>query len=129
VPGAPEQFQELPTCRFYHRLALFERVLTPVSVVHVDIVDGPAQTHAVRRDLALAYHHASVRGRRGLVLLQVHEAVDDPSGLLVLSGWDAALPLQRADQDLERAMLDQLLASGGTAQQFVGRVLVETSGN
>ena len=127
MPGTPEQFEEHPTIRFYRRLALFERVLTPVSVVHADSVDGPTASHAVRRDLALAYHRSSVRGRPGLVLLQVHEALDSASGLLILSGWEAASPLQQADQDLERTMLDQLPASGGTVRQFVGRALIEAA--
>ena len=46
----------------------------------------------------------------------------------MISGWEANAPLPVAGQDLERALLDQLVASGGTAQRFVGRVLVETTG-
>ena len=128
MPGTPDQLQQLPAFRFYRRLALFERVLAPVPVVHVAIVDGAAETQAARRDLALAYHRSGVRDRPELVLLQVHEAIDGAPGLLVISGWEASAPLAQASQDLERALLDQLVASGGTARQFVGRVVAEAAG-
>ena len=128
MPGTPDQPRRLPACRFYRRLALFERVLTPVSIVHVAIVDGPAETHAARRDLVLAYHRSGVRGRPELVLLQVHEAVDGVPGLLIVAGWEIVGPLPGAGRDLERALLDRLAASGGTVQRFVGRVLAETTG-
>jgi len=91
-------------------------------------VDGAVETHAARRDQALAYHRSGVRGRPELVLLQVHEAIGSVPGLLVISGWEGIAPLPLVGQDLERALLDQLVASGGTAQRFVGRVLVETTG-
>jgi len=61
---------------------LFERVLTPVHLAYADIVDGPAASHAARRDLALAYHRATLRQGSSLVLLMLHEAIDDPAGLL-----------------------------------------------
>ena len=127
MPGTPEQFQRLPACRTYRRLTLFERVLTPVAVVHVAVVDGPAESQVARRDLALAYHRSNVRGRPELALLQVHEALDGGPGLLVISGWAAVEPPPGAGQDAERALLDRLLASGGTVERFVGRVLAETS--
>lgn len=128
MPGTPDQLQQLPVFRFYRRLALFERVLAPVAVVHVAIVDGAAETQAARRDLALAYHRSGVRDRPELVLLQVHEAIDGAPGLLVISGWEAGAPLPRGSRDLERALLDQLVASGGTARQLVGRAVAEAAG-
>jgi len=127
VPGTPDQLQRLPSCRTYRRLTLFERVLTAVASVQVAIVDGPAETQAVRRDLALAYQRPDVRGRPEPALLQVHEALDGGPGLLVIAGWGAGDPLLQAGRDLERVLLDRLLASGGTALRFVGRVLAETS--
>jgi quinol monooxygenase YgiN len=127
MPGTPEQFQRLPACRAYRRLTLFERMLTPVALVHLAIVDGPAESQAARRDLALAYHRSDVRGRPGLVLLQVHEALDGGPGLLVISGWGPAEPPPAADEDAERALLGRLLASAGTVERFVGRVLAETT--
>lgn len=128
MPGTADQLQRLPACRFYQRLALFERVLTPVSTVHVTTVDGPAATHATRRDLALAYHSSDMRLQRELALLQVHEATDAQPGLLVVSGWESTSPLTGAGQEPEQAMLDRLVANGGTAERFVGRVLAETTG-
>jgi hypothetical protein len=124
-PGTPEQLQRLAACRLYQRLALFERVLTPVPALHLHIVEGPARTHARRRDLALAYHRSRVRGRPGLVLLQVYEAVDGGPGLLVISGWETIALLQQAAEDQDRAILDA--ASGGTARRFVGQVLADTT--
>jgi quinol monooxygenase YgiN len=128
MPGTPDQFQVLPVCRFYHRLALFERMLSPVQVAYADVVDGPAQTHAVRRDLALAYHRANVRDRSSLALLMIHETADDPTGLLIISGWDATMPLQRSGTDPDLALIQQLAATGATVEQFVGRAVAETSG-
>lgn len=128
MPGSPDQFQQAPSCRFYRRLALFERVLTPVSAIGVAIVGGPAQMHAARRDLALAYHRSGGRDRSGLVLLQVHEAVDAVPGLLLISGWQTIQQLQQADQAAGRMLLDQLAANGGTLRRFVGRVLAEATG-
>jgi quinol monooxygenase YgiN len=125
MPGTLDQLQRLPAYRLYQRLALFERVFAPVSTVHVHIVEGLAQTHAMRRDSALAYHRSGVRGRPGLVQLEVHEAIDGVPGLLIVSGWETVSLLQQAEQDQERAMLD--VASGGTAQRFVGRALVDTT--
>jgi quinol monooxygenase YgiN len=126
--GTPDPIERLPACRLYQRLALFERVLTPVPIVHATIVEGAAETHTARRDVALAYHRSGVRGRTELVLLQVHEAIDGVPGLLIVSGWEGIAPLPRAGQDLEQALLDQLAASGGTTQRFVGRALVESTG-
>ena len=127
MPGTPDQPQRPPSCRTDRRLTLFERVLTPVATVQVAIVDGPAETQAARRDLVLAYHRSDVRGRPEPALLQVDEALDGGPGLLVIAGWAAGGPLPPAGQDLERVLLDRLLASGGTAQRFVGRVLAEAS--
>jgi hypothetical protein len=127
MPGTADRFQRLPACRLYQRLTLFERVLTPVSVVHITTVDGPAETQPARRDLALAYHRSDVRGRPELVLLRVHEAIDGVPGLLIVAGWEGGEPPPPAVQDLERALLDRLLASGGTVHRFVGRVLAETT--
>ena len=124
MPG----FQQSAVYRFYRRLALFERVLTAVPIIAADIVDGPAETHAARQDLALAYHRSEVRDRSGLVLLHVHTALDPPPGLLVISGWETTTQLQQADQGAERTMLDRLVATGGTARRFVGRALIETTG-
>jgi quinol monooxygenase YgiN len=126
MPGRPDQFQARPICRLYRRLALFERVMIDIQAAHASIVDGPAETHDVRRNLALAYHRASARGRPGLVTLTIHEALDRPAGLLILSGWeiaDAQAPPEiRADQ----ALVEQLQVAGGSVQQFVGRTLIET---
>lgn len=126
MPGTPDQFAQLPACRFYRRLALFERVLVPVSIIWVDVVDGPAERHAARRDLALAHHRSSVRGRPDLVLLEVYEAVDAGAGLLIVSGWESIASLQPTDQEPERELLERLAASGATVQRFVGRPLAET---
>jgi quinol monooxygenase YgiN len=128
MAGSPDQLQQVPSLRFYRRLALFERVLTPVSIIGVAVVDGPAGTHASRRDLALAYHRSGGRDRPGLVLLQVHEAVDAVPGLLLISGWETIEQLQQADQAAGRALLDQLAANGGTHRRFVGRALAEATG-
>jgi quinol monooxygenase YgiN len=125
--GTVDQLQQPVVSRFYRRLALFERVMSAGPVISADLVDGPAQTHAARRDLALAYHRSGVRGRSGLVLLHVHEALDPPPGLLVISGWEGMTQLQQADQAAERTMLDQLVANGGAVRRFVGRALIETA--
>ena len=127
LPGTPDQFQQAPTCRYYRRLALFERVLIPVSTICVEIVDGPAETHAARRVRALAYHRSNVRNRPGLVLLQVYEASDHPPGLLIVSGWEASGQIHLPDRDSERAMRD--VAAGGTTRRFIGRALAETTSN
>jgi len=125
--GTPDQLQQVPVYRFYQRLALFERVLVPVSIVGVAIVDGPVATHAARRDLALAYHRFGGRDRPGLALLQVHEAVDAAPGLLLISGWETVEQLRQADPEAGRALLDQLEANGGTHRRFVGRALTAGS--
>lgn len=127
MPGTPDQFQQVPTCRSYRRLALFERVLTPVSIVCVDTVDGPAQTHAMRRDLALAYHRSGVRNRPGLGLLHLYQAIETVPGLSIVSGWETGEQLQQAERAPEHALLDQLVANDGTRRRFVGRLLAETT--
>ena len=125
MPGTPDQFQRLPDCRIYRRLALFERVLTPVSIIRADILDGSPETHAAQRDLALSYYRSEVRDRSGLVLLHVHETTEARPGLLIVSGWERADPPQLVDRHPEPDPLDRLTASGGTRQRFVGRPLAE----
>ena len=127
MPGTPDQLQQLPVWRFYRRLALFERVMAAVPIVCADIGDGPPETHAARRDTALAYHRSGVRGRSGLVLLHVHEALAPASGLLIATGWETTTQAQQADQGPERTTLDQLDANGGTSRRFLGRALLETT--
>jgi hypothetical protein len=124
MPGLPEQFQQVPSTRFYQRLALFERVLTPTASVSVDIVDGPAVSHPIRRDLALTHYRANAHDRPDLVMLQVHEALDAVPSLLIVTGH----PSQQADRSSEQGLLDRLVANGGTARQFVGQAVVETPG-
>ena len=127
MPGTPDQLQQLPLWRFYRRLALFERVMTAVPIISFGIVEGQPVTHAARRDLALAYHRSGVRGRPGLVLLHVHEALEPASGLLIVSGWEATTQVEQGAQGPERTMLDQLAANGDTSQRFLGRALFEAT--
>ncbi len=129
MPGRPDQFQAHPVCRAYRRLALFERVMTEVQSAHATIVEGAAETHAVRRSLALAYHRASARGQSGLVVLMMHEGIDDPATLLIVSGWQSADRSGTLEPHADRALVDQLQAAGGSVQQFVGRTRAETAGS
>jgi hypothetical protein len=55
--------------------------------------------------------------------------VDTPSGLLILSGWDGVRPHSDVAPDQDQALTEQLLATGATVEQFVGRALVETNGH
>lgn len=82
---------------------------------------------ADRRDLALMHHRSRVRGRSDLVLLHLYESVDGGIGLLIVSGWENTGPLQQADQDPEKDLLERLVANGGTLQRFVGRPVAETT--
>jgi quinol monooxygenase YgiN len=127
-PGTPEQHQQPPILRAYRRLALFERMLSSVGLAYAAIADGPPASHAARRDLALAYHRASLRGHAGLVLLMIHEAIDDPSGLLIVSGWQPDAPLTQATPSPDDGLIEQLRATGATVEQFVGRTLAEAPG-
>ena len=127
MPGQPEQFVAMPVCRIYRRLALFEHVLTPVHIAYADTVEGPAETHAARRDLLLAYYRASVRDRRGLVLLMTNEHIDQPPELLVVSAWQSPPAASAPELPGGEHLLDQLRAAGGTVNRFVGRQLVDTA--
>lgn len=127
VPDASDQLQQLPGYRIYRRLALFERVLTPVSIIRADILDDSPETHAAQRDQALTYYREGVRSRSGLVLLHVHETIGDGPGLLIVSGWERAPLTEQAERDPEWELLDRLAASGGTAERFVGRPLGEST--
>jgi quinol monooxygenase YgiN len=127
-PGRVDQFQQPPLCRVYRRLALFERMLTPVGLAYADIVDGPPESHAARRDLALAYHRTSLRSHTSLALLMIHEAVDDPAGLLIVSGWQSDAPLSQATPSPDDRLIGQLRDTGATVGQFVGRTLAEAHG-
>ncbi len=128
-PATLRQYRQPPGCRLYRRLALFERMLVPVSVVYADIVNGPPESHAARRDLALAYHRASLRSPADLVLLAIYEAVDPPSCLAIVSGWQTRGPLARPVAAPDHALTEQLRATGATVEQFVGRALAETAGS
>ena len=128
LPGRPDQFVELPTIRYYRRLALFEHVLTPFDLVYVDHVEGAPGTHASRRDLALGYHRQAARGHRGLALLMTTERLDGPQDLLIVSGWrqhPSASPVERAP---DQTLFEQLRGSGGMVNRFIGRPLLETPG-
>lgn len=127
-PAIPELYHQPPTCRVYRRLALFERMLTPIDVASVDIVTGPRGSHAARRDLALAHHRASMRSRASLVFLAIYETIDDPAGLAIVSGWQAGAPLAQPGATPDGALIDRLRAAGATVEQFVGRALAETTG-
>lgn len=131
MPGTPAQYARPPDCRSYRRLASFERVLAPVRLVSVAFVDGPPATHAIRRDLTLAYYRAADHGRSGRNLFEIHEAADARPGLLILGGWDmpAAPDLyERPDQaPTGRALIGQLVAAGGAVSEVVGRALIETA--
>ena len=127
MPGTPDEFQSLPVCRYFQRLALFERALVPFSVMYVDIASGPAVTHAARRDRALAYLRSPVRTVPGLSLVQIHEAVTDTPALAILTGWDTASPAVREERGQEQALLDAFGAHGGTVERFIGRKIVETT--
>ena len=48
-PGRLDQHRQPPTCRVFRRLALFERILTPVGLACADIVTGPPASSATRR--------------------------------------------------------------------------------
>jgi quinol monooxygenase YgiN len=128
LPGLLDRFQQPPSTRFYQRLALFERVLTPVARVSVDLVDGPAASHPIRRDQALTYHRSNAHAQQELVLLQVHEALDAEPSLLIVTGWDTAHPNLADAPTIEQALLDRLIANGGTVRRFVGHAVVETPG-
>jgi quinol monooxygenase YgiN len=128
MPGLPDQFQQLPSTRFYRRLALFERVLTPVARVSVNVVGGPAASHPIRRDQALTYHRSNAHAQPDLVLLQVHDALDAEPALLIVTGWGTAHPNLADARTIEQALLERLIANGGTVRQFVGHAVVETPG-
>lgn len=129
LPGSLDQHRSAPACRVFRRLALFERVLAPVGLAYADIVTGPPETGATRRDLALAYHRASLRSQAGLVLHSIYEGVDDPASLAIVSGFQAPAPLVRQGFAPNRALIEQLRATGATVEQFVGRALAETTGS
>ena len=93
MPGRPEQYQRVPASRLYRRLTLFERVLGPVGIARAEIVDGPVESHAARRDLARDFHRLGPSNDASLVLLMLHESIEAPSGLLMVSGWDVEVPL------------------------------------
>jgi quinol monooxygenase YgiN len=127
-PGVAEQYTQPPTPRVFRRLALFERMLTPVGLAYADIVDGPPASHRTRRDLALAYHRASLRSQSGLALLMIHEAVDDPASLLIVSGWQPDAPLSQGAPSPDDRLAEQLRGTGASVEQFVGRTLAEATG-
>jgi quinol monooxygenase YgiN len=128
MPGLLDRFQQPPSARFYRRLALFERVLTPVARVSVDIVGGPAASHPIRRDLALTYYRSNAHAQPDLVLLQVHDALDAEPSLLIVTGWGTAHPSLADARAIEQTLLDRLIANGGTVRRFVGHAVVETPG-
>ena len=126
-PATLAQYRQPPTCRVYRRLALFERMLVPVTLTYADLVIGAPASHATRRDLALAYHRASRPSQPNLALLAIYEALDDPAGLAIVSGWQAPGPLVRQRTAPDSALVAELRATGATVEQFVGRALAETA--
>lgn len=128
MPGSADQHRQHPACRFYRRLALFERVLTPIERAYASIVDGPAASHPVRVDLALAYHRESVRTQPHLTLLTIHEAIEGPRGLLLLCGRRASVSPHPHDDEPARALMERLLATGATVDELVGHVVADTPG-
>jgi hypothetical protein len=126
-PGAADQYRQPLVCRVYQRLALFERMLSPVGLACADIVDGPPASHGARRDLALAFHRTSLRSRSNLAMLMIHEAVDHPPGLVIVSGWQPDVPLAQQRPTPDPALIEQLRATGATVESFVGRMLAESS--
>ena len=126
MPGTPDQYVQLPTLRYYRSLTSFERMLVPIGVASAVIVEGPADTHLTRRELGLAYHHIVVHQRRGLILLALYEAIAAPPGLLILAGWESMDAFQTAYDSEGPKLVDQLVAAGGVAQRFLGRVRAET---
>lgn len=127
IPGRSEQFQYLPTFRYYRRIALFEHVLNVVDVAYVDVVQGPPDTHTARRDLTLHYHRTEARRQSGLVLLMTNEQIGSPHDLLLVSGWRSPVPGGQPGPSLDSSLIDQLRASGGEVHRFIGRQLMETA--
>ncbi|MFN8635286.1 MAG: antibiotic biosynthesis monooxygenase family protein [Chloroflexota bacterium] len=127
MPGSPEQYRELPVCRVYRRLALFERMLAPVRHACAIVVDGTPATHAACQGLALAYHRASLHGQSDLVLLTIHETTDERPGLLVLWGWGSALGHEPLLPDSARQLIERFRATGATIEEMVGRALVDAA--
>jgi quinol monooxygenase YgiN len=127
IPGRSEQFQHLPTFRYYRRIALFEHVLSVVDVAYVDVVHGPPDTHVARRDLALSFHRTEARRQTGLVLLMTSEHVEEPHDLLLVSGWRSPSPGSQPAPSPDQALIDQLRADGGAVNRFIGRQLIETA--
>jgi hypothetical protein len=125
MPGSADQYRQPPACRFYRRLALFERVLVPIEQAYAIVVDGPARSHLERRDLALSYHRASLQGQPDLVLLTIHETVDTPPGLLLLTGWRSAGVVEIAEP--ARVLIEQLRATGATVEELVGYVVADAT--
>jgi quinol monooxygenase YgiN len=126
VPERTDQFQQLPTFRHYQRIALFEHVFATFDIVCVDRVQGPADTHAARRALALHYHRCEARQQAGLVLLVTNERAEDPQELLLVSGWRAPSPDGHPGQLPDHHLLGQLRATGGVVNRFIGRRLLAT---
>jgi hypothetical protein len=101
-------------------------MLVPAAFVHLSIVDGPAASHAIRRELALAYHRSAATAGPDLVLLQVHETVERDPSLLVVTGWEALAPSHPPAHRAAQELHGRLVAAGGTARQFVGQAVAET---
>jgi hypothetical protein len=58
----------------------------------------------------------------------IHESIDDPPGLLIISGWQPDAPLAQATPSPDDGLIQQLRATGATVKQFVGRTLAEAPG-
>lgn len=126
-PGTPDQHLAPPTRRYYRRLVSFERMLAPIGVASAVIIDGPPETHLDRREHGLTYHRIVVAQRRGLVLLTLFEAVQDPPGLLMLAGWESMRAFEDAFQNATPKLVDQLVEAGGEARRFLGHVRADTT--
>jgi quinol monooxygenase YgiN len=126
VPERTDRFLELPTFRHYRRIALFEHMFAAFDVLCVDLVQGPPDTHTARRDLVLAYHRSEARQQADLVLLMTNERAEDSQELLLVSGWRLPSPAGQPAPSPGQSLIDELRASGGLVNRFIGRQVVET---
>jgi hypothetical protein len=123
--GSADLYRQPPACRFYRRLALFERVLVPIQQAYGIVVDGPTRSHSERRDLALSYHRASLQVQPDLVQVTVHETVDTPPGLLLLTGWRSAGVVEIAEPT--RGLIERLRATGATVEELIGHAVADAA--
>jgi quinol monooxygenase YgiN len=106
--------------RYFHPLAAYERVLLPMEMVALQIIEGPPSGAALTRAYLLELYEQRQSLGPELVLTMYCEEVDAPGRFLIVSGWQSAGALTAVSAVRGTEFFARMDAAGATVRRFYG---------